>query len=116
MSATLASPLNTGSTVPALTPVTVPCKTPTCAWAPAAPSNSAMTIDDFFSSLMSALRNRVARRLAGKDALYWRRREFGYPSQNLDYRCFQSLTVTIDGCVYPAGSDVSPTATRDKTV
>jgi len=31
---------------------------------------------------MSALRNRVARRLAGNDALYWRRREFGYPSQS----------------------------------
>src|SRR4051812_9331449 len=82
MSATLASPLNTGSTVPALTPVTVPCKTPTCAWAPAATSMNAMTIDDFFSLLMSALRNRVARRLAGNDALYWRRREFGYPSQS----------------------------------
>src|SRR5882672_10653002 len=81
MSATLASPLNTGSTVPALTPVTVPCKTPTCAWATAAPSNSAMTTEDFFSFLMSALRNRVARRLAGNDALYWRRREFSYPSQ-----------------------------------
>src|SRR6185503_527266 len=82
MSATLASPLNTGSTVPALTPVTVPCRTPTCAWATAAASNSAMTIDDFFSTCMSALRNRVARRLAGNGALYWRRREFGYPSQS----------------------------------
>src|SRR5687768_2062494 len=82
MSATLASPLNTGSTVPALTPVTVPCRTPTCAWALAAPSNSAMTIDDFFRIFMLGLRDRVARRLAGNDALYWRRREFGYPSQS----------------------------------
>src|SRR3954469_12586572 len=80
MSATLASPLNTGSTVPALTPVTVPCRTPTCAWAHAAPSNSAIAIEDLFSLFMSALRNRVARRPAGDDALYWRRREFGYPS------------------------------------
>jgi hypothetical protein len=31
---------------------------------------------------MLALRDRVARRLAGNDALYWRRREFGYPSQS----------------------------------
>src|SRR6185295_10600101 len=82
MSATLASPLNTGSTVPALTPVTVPCRTPTCAWAPAAPSNSAKTSDEFFSFFMLALQNRVARRLAGNDALYWRRREFGYLSQS----------------------------------
>src|SRR5688572_10875536 len=82
MSATLASPLNTGSTVPASTPVTVPCRTPTCAWAPAAPSNSAMTIDEFFSLFMSVLRDRVARRLAGNDALYWRRREFGYLSRS----------------------------------
>src|ERR1051325_7165997 len=81
MSATLVSPLNTGNTVPALTPVTVPCSTPTCAWATAAATSSAMTMDDLFSSFMSGLRNRVARRLAGSDALYWRGREFGYPSQ-----------------------------------
>src|SRR5689334_6227168 len=81
MSATFASPLNTGSTVPALTPVTVPCRTPTCAWAPAA-SNNPATMDNVFSFFMSALRYRVARRLAGDGALYWRRREFGYPSQS----------------------------------
>src|SRR5215470_508440 len=82
MSATLASPLNTGSTVPALTPVTVPCRTPTCAQAAAAPSTSAMANDDLFRLFMSALRYRVARRLAGDGALYWRRRDFGYPSQS----------------------------------
>jgi len=31
---------------------------------------------------MSELRNRVARRPAGDDPLYWRRREFAYPSQS----------------------------------
>src|SRR5688572_12241927 len=82
MSATLASPLNTGNTVPALTPVTVPCRTPTCAWTPAAPSNSPVTMDNVFSFFMCALRYRVARRLAGSGALYWRRREFGYLSQS----------------------------------
>src|SRR3954469_6913420 len=56
MSATLASPLNTGSTVPALTPVTVPCRTPTCAWTPAAPINNAATIDNLFSFFTSVLR------------------------------------------------------------
>src|SRR5690348_16448269 len=81
MSATLASPLNTGSTVPALTPVTVPCRTPTCAWAATA-SNDAMIIDDLFHFSMLALRCRAAGRLAGHAALYWRRREFGYPSQS----------------------------------
>jgi hypothetical protein len=35
-----------------------------------------------FSFFMCALQYRVARRLAGNDALYWRRREFGYPSQS----------------------------------
>src|SRR4051812_23708282 len=81
MSATLASPLNTGSTVPALTPVTVPCRTPTCAWAPAATSNSTMTIDDVFGFFMLTLRYPVTRRLAGSDALYWRGPAFGYPPQ-----------------------------------
>jgi hypothetical protein len=36
-----------------------------------------VTIDNVFSFFMCALRYRVARRLAGSGALYWRRREFG---------------------------------------
>jgi hypothetical protein len=39
-------------------------------------------MDNVFSFFMCALRYRVARRLAGSGALYWRRREFGYPSQS----------------------------------
>ena len=40
-----------------------------------------MNIDDLFSIFMWALRDRVIRQLAGDDALYWRRREFGYRSE-----------------------------------
>src|SRR5262245_30636305 len=106
MSATLASPLNTGNTVPALTPVTVPCRTPTCAWTVAAPSNRPMTIDDLSSFFMSALRNRVARRLAGDGALYWRRREFGYPLESRVEQTRQSPTHPgahpAHGCARPS--------------
>src|SRR5688572_16126468 len=54
MSATLASPLNTGSTVPALTPVTVPCNTPTCAHAPAVIISNAALARDFHCLFISA--------------------------------------------------------------
>src|SRR5690349_18930598 len=80
MSATLASPLKTGSTVPGLTPVTVPWRRPTWAWTHAAPSSSAMANGDLLRVFMSALRDRVGRRVAGDGELYWGGGDFGYRS------------------------------------